>query len=42
MARMLWEASGKQKIVWYEAGHYTAALCIADGLELILAHFKDN
>jgi dienelactone hydrolase len=40
MARMLWEASGKQKIVWYEAGHYTAALCIADGMEHMLAHFK--
>ncbi len=25
MAKMLWEASGKQKIVWYDATHYSAA-----------------
>ena len=23
MATMLWEASGKQQIHWYDAGHYT-------------------
>lgn len=40
MARLLWEASGKQKIVWYDATHYGAALHIADGLEQILDHFK--
>ena len=40
MARMLWEASGKQKIVWYDANHYSAALHIADGLEHILKHFQ--
>jgi hypothetical protein len=40
MARMLWEASGKQKIVWYDATHYGAVLHIADGLEQILDHFK--
>ncbi len=40
MARMLWEESGKQKIVWYDATHYTAALHIADGLEQILRHFQ--
>jgi hypothetical protein len=40
MARMLWEASGKQVIRWYDAGHYTAALHLADALELIVEHFK--
>lgn len=40
MAKMLWEASGKQTIHWYDAGHYTAALHVADALERILAHFK--
>jgi dienelactone hydrolase len=40
MARMLWEASGKQKIVWYDATHYGAALHLADGLQQILDHFK--
>ena len=40
MARMLWEASGKQKILWYDVTHVGAALCIADGMEHILTHFK--
>lgn len=40
MARMLWEASGKQAIHWYDAGHYTAALHLADALQHILEHFK--
>lgn len=40
MARMLWEASGRQTIHWYDAGHYTAALHVADALERILIHFK--
>jgi dienelactone hydrolase len=40
MARMLHQASGKQKILWYDATHYTAALHIADGLEHILKHFQ--
>ena len=39
MAKMLWEASGKQKIVWYEAGHYTAGFHMADGMEHVLKHF---
>jgi dienelactone hydrolase len=39
MATMLWEASGKQKIIWYDSGHYTAALHIADAMEHILGHF---
>ncbi len=39
MAQMLWEASGKQAIHWYEAGHYTAALHLPDALERILHHF---
>lgn len=40
MARMLWEASGRQAIRWYDAGHYSAALHLADALEKILEHFK--
>jgi dienelactone hydrolase len=40
MARMLWEASGRQAIWWYDAGHYTAALHLADALERIVTHFK--
>lgn len=41
MAKWLWEASGKQKIVWYETNHYGAALFLADGLQHILDHFLD-
>jgi hypothetical protein len=37
----LWEASGKQKIVWYDTTHIGAALSIADGLTHILAHFQE-
>jgi dienelactone hydrolase len=40
MATMLWEASGKQKLIWYDSTHYGAALHIADALETILDHFK--
>lgn len=39
MARMLWEASGKQAIRWYDAGHYTAALHLPDALDHMLKHF---
>lgn len=39
MARALWEASGKQKIVWYDATHYSAALHVADAIEHVLGHF---
>jgi predicted esterase len=42
MARMLWEASGKQTIRWYEAGHFTAAFYLPEALEHILAHFKER
>jgi dienelactone hydrolase len=41
-ARWLWEASGKQKIVWYDTTHVGAALSIADGLTHILAHFQEK
>jgi dienelactone hydrolase len=40
MAKMLWEASGKQKLIWYDATHYSAAIHIADALEKILDHFR--
>lgn len=41
MARWLWESSGKQQIHWYNAGHYTAVLYLADALERVLHHFKN-
>ncbi len=42
MAEWLWEASGKQKIVWYDTNHYGAILEIGDALKHLLAHFKDE
>ena len=40
MARMLWEASGKQKIAWFDATHYSAAMHIADAMERLVDHFR--
>jgi hypothetical protein len=40
MAKQLWEQSGKQKIVWYDATHFGAALHVADALEQVTEHFK--
>jgi dienelactone hydrolase len=39
MAENLWRASGEQKIVWYNSGHYTAVIYFADALEHIVQHF---
>jgi hypothetical protein len=38
-ARALWEATGKQKIVWFDATHVGAALYIFDGIDVVLDHF---
>jgi hypothetical protein len=40
MATALWEATGKQKIVWFDCTHYGAVLYLAAGLDLIVKHFK--
>jgi dienelactone hydrolase len=40
MARRLWEAGGKQKIVWYDATHVGAAAHVADAMEHLLDHFR--
>jgi dienelactone hydrolase len=42
MAEALWNASGKQKIVWYDTNHYGAALYIADALKHVLKHVKEK
>jgi dienelactone hydrolase len=39
MAEALWQASGKQKIVWFDCTHYGAALYLAAGLDHIVKHF---
>lgn len=38
--KRMWEALGKPKIVWYDAGHYTAILFITSALEHTVEHFK--
>src|SRR4051794_11293674 len=40
MATRLWEQSGKQKIVWYDATHYSAALHLADAMDQVIEHFR--
>jgi dienelactone hydrolase len=40
MAKMLWEASGKQRIVWYDATHLSAAYHIADAMERLVDQFR--
>jgi hypothetical protein len=39
MAEALWNASGRQQIVWLNAGHYSAALYLTTGLKHVVAHF---
>jgi dienelactone hydrolase len=41
MAQWLWEASGKQKIVWYDTNHFGAILELPDALKHLLPHFKN-
>ncbi|HQR05457.1 MAG TPA: alpha/beta hydrolase family protein [Gemmatales bacterium] len=40
MCNRMWEALGKPKIIWYEAGHYTAILFITNALQHTIDHFK--
>ncbi len=42
MAEVLWNASGRQKIIWLNAGHYTAALYLVPGLTHVVKHFGDK
>ncbi|MBL8799756.1 MAG: alpha/beta hydrolase family protein [Planctomycetia bacterium] len=40
-AEALWEATGKQKIVWFDATHYSAALYIIPALNQIAGHLQN-
>jgi dienelactone hydrolase len=40
MAEALWQASGKQKIVWFDCTHYGAVVYLVEGLDHIVKHFK--
>jgi dienelactone hydrolase len=39
-AKALWEATGKQKIVWFNATHVGAVVHLFDATEHIIKHFK--
>jgi dienelactone hydrolase len=39
-ARALWEATGKQKIVWLNTSHVGAALYLFDATDQLVKHFK--
>jgi dienelactone hydrolase len=39
MATALWEATGRQKIVWFDTTHYGAALYLVPGLSHVVKHF---
>ncbi|MGE3806331.1 MAG: alpha/beta hydrolase family protein [Gemmataceae bacterium] len=38
-AEDLYEASGKQKLIWYDCGHYTAAFYFVPAMKHIVEHF---
>jgi len=42
MAANLWNATGKQRIIWVPAGHFTAALYLIPGLQTVVEHFSDT
>jgi dienelactone hydrolase len=42
MAEALWQASGRQKIVWYDCTHYGAALYLAEALQQLVRHFATD
>jgi cephalosporin-C deacetylase-like acetyl esterase len=39
MAENLWEATGRQRIIWLNAGHYSAAIYLMTGLHAVVEHF---
>ena len=38
--RSVWEKAGRPRIVWYDAGHYTALLFLFDGLSEVTRFFQ--
>jgi cephalosporin-C deacetylase-like acetyl esterase len=40
MAENLWNLSGRQRIIWLNAGHYSAILYLVSGLSQVVEHFK--
>src|SRR5262249_32749635 len=39
MAEALWQASGRQQIVWYDCDHYSAVVYLVAALEHVVKHF---
>jgi dipeptidyl aminopeptidase/acylaminoacyl peptidase len=42
MAENLWNATGRQRIIWLDAGHYSAILYLVSGLGEVVDHFRPN
>jgi cephalosporin-C deacetylase-like acetyl esterase len=42
MAENLWNATGQQRIIWLNAGHYSAAIFLIPGLNNVVEHFKKD
>jgi hypothetical protein len=40
MAERLWEETGRQRILWLDSGHYTAALYLFSSLSHVVEHFR--
>jgi predicted esterase len=40
MAEALWQVTGKQRIIWLSAGHYSAAIYLMQGLKNVVEHFQ--
>lgn len=40
MAETLWRATGRQQIIWLNAGHYSAAIYLMQGLKNVVEHFR--
>jgi dienelactone hydrolase len=40
MAEALWQASGRQKIVWYDCTHYGAVAFVVPALKELVEHFR--
>ena len=40
MAESLWNATGRQQIIWLDAGHYSAAVYLITSLSHVVEHFK--
>lgn len=40
MAESLWNATGRQQIIWLDSGHYSAAVYLITSLSHVVEHFK--